>query len=129
MRLACVLTLLIVLPFTGVRMVCLEAESSDADSLGSRVAATSAAGAPATDGTPCEHQCAKHAHKAPKPACRLVAGDDDQCSYVLDGVAAVLQHSSASNLIAPRAVPFEFVPPTGDHPAPVLPPPGPPPKS
>ncbi len=122
MRLLAVLTLVIVLPLTGLRVVCLDGEETGGV-VGPRLAA--AAGAP--DEAACAHSCALHAKRTSRPACRLVAGDDEVCSFVIDGVVAVL-HRSAELPMALTVSPFASVPTVVAYPAPMLAPPGPPPK-
>ena len=123
MRLLAVLLLVLALPFTGVRLVCLDEEADAA--AGSRTTAPAAAAE--AEGRACAHSCALHAKKAPRPACRLVAGDEDLCSFLIDGAIAVLQRS-ADLPMALTVSPFAFVPTVVAYPAPMLAPPGPPPK-
>jgi hypothetical protein len=122
MRLFAVLTLVLVLPLTGLRLVCLDDDETVGTS-GRRLAA--AAGTP--DDPACAHSCALHAKRTSRPACRLVAGDEDQCSFLIDGVIAVLQRSAALPM-ALTVSPFVSVPTVVAYPAPMLAPPGPPPK-
>ena len=124
MRLFAVLLLVLALPLTGVRLVCLDEEADAAAD--SRTTAPAAAAADA-EGRACAHSCALHAKKAPRPACRLVAGDDDLCSFLIDGAIAVLQRS-ADLPMALTVSPLAFVPTVVAYPAPMLAPPGPPPK-
>jgi hypothetical protein len=118
MRLLCVLTLVLVLPCTGVRLVCLDADADRNDTAAPRVAASQTAA--------CEHACARHTRTASRPKCLFVA-DDDRCAFVLDGVTAVLQQQ-APVLVAPPSSPLPALPSAVAYPAPVLSPPGPPPK-
>jgi hypothetical protein len=120
MRLLSVLTLVLVLPWTGVRMVCLDADHDEAGAV-ARVQAAR------TDSASCAHQCPAHARPAPPRATRCFFVSDDSCAYVLDGVAAVLQRG-VDLTIAPVSTPMDSRPATGAYLAPVLPPPGPPPK-
>lgn len=122
MRLLAVLTLVIVLPLTGLRVVCLDDDEAGGVA-GRRV--TAAAGS--ADEAACAHSCALHAKKAPRPACRLVAGDEEICSFLIDGVIAVLQ-GGPDLPMALTVSPFAFVPTVVAYPAPMLAPPGPPPK-
>lgn len=122
MRLLAILTLVIVLPLTGLRVVCLDDDEAGGVA-GRRV--TAAAGTP--DEAACAHSCALHAKKAPRPACRLVAGDEEICSFLIDGVIAVLQ-GGPDLPMALTVSPFAFVPTVVAYPAPMLAPPGPPPK-
>ena len=117
MRLLSVLTLVLLLPFTGVRLVCLDADG--AEPAGPRLAAAETA-------APCTHTCATHGRTAARARCLFVA-DDDRCSFMLDGVTAVLQRQ-APVLIAPPSAPLPVFPAAVAQPAPVLAPPGPPPK-
>jgi hypothetical protein len=122
MRLFAVLTLVLVLPFTGLRLVCLDDADSGAGSRTPLASATRTA-----DGAACAHSCALHAKRAPRPACRLVAGDEDLCAFMIDGVSAVLQRSLDLR-IALTVSPLASVPTVVAYPAPMLAPPGPPPK-
>ena len=123
MRLLAVLTLVIVLPLTGLRVVCLDDDEAGGVGYGGRV--TAAAGT--AEEAACAHACALHAKKAPRSACRLVAGDEDVCSFLIDGVIAVLQRGPDLPM-ALTVSPFAFVPTVVAYPAPMLAPPGPPPK-
>jgi hypothetical protein len=121
MRFLSVLTLVLLLPFTGVRMVCLDADH-DGPGGGPQVAATPA------EGASCAHQCPVHAKPAAPRTTKCVFVTDHQCTYALDGVTAVLQRG-LDLTIALASTPMNVPPAAVAHPAPALPPPGPPPKA
>ena len=126
MRLLAVLLLVLALPLTGVRLVCLDEEADGAAGSRTTVPAAAAAAGDA-EARACAHACALHAKRAPRPACRLVAGDEDLCSFLIDGAIAVLQRGPDLPM-ALTVSPFVFVPTVVAYPAPMLAPPGPPPK-
>ena len=121
MRLCSVLLLALLLPFTGVRMVCLDGDHDDAGA-GSRVQATDA------ERADCAQQCPRHAKPAPPRASRCFFVTDHECTYALDGITAVLQRG-VDLTIVPVSTPIDVHPTAVAYSAPVLPPPGPPPKA
>src|SRR5689334_11157097 len=100
MRFWCVLTLVLLLPFTGVRLVCLDADHDDA-AAGPQVAAAA--------GASCAHACPLHAKPAAPRTTRCFFVTDHQCTYALDGVTAVLQRG-VDLTIAPVSMPMTVPP-------------------
>ena len=118
MKTLLVWALLALVPFSGVRMLCL-----DRAGIGARVRPSAAAVRP-EDAAACRKTCALHAHPAPKPACVLVA--DAACAFLM-GIAPAVVPVSPGLSIARMAARVELIP-SDSYRSLVLSPPGPPPR-
>jgi hypothetical protein len=125
--------LVVLAPLSGVRMICLDPDSLDAGR------ERAAAAVLAAEEAHCQQTCALHARHgqaqppapaaqpapAPRPSCFFVA--DTTCELAMStGIAVVPQ--PASLVIARIATPIEPTLSPATYLAPVLSPPGPPPK-